>query len=129
MIDDTLNLNGAATIAANATVNGADEGVIKSHNITNGIIKFDDVDTFASAVSITSTNIGNVVDYLIANITDGSAVAFLGSAVDPTSNTVVPSTWIFQDNGASDTLVALVGVTTATSLSTDAFSSTAIHLA
>lgn len=135
---DVLDL-ASTKIAANAiSVDGKDAGGFNSHSITNGIIKFDDIDTFTSPVAITSTfvngiltgNIIGAVDYLKANITDGSTVAFLGSAIDPnsTTGTAVQSTWVFQDNGASDTLVALIGVTNATGLSTGAFTSTDIHL-
>ncbi|PPD38444.1 MAG: hypothetical protein CTY16_20190 [Methylobacter sp.] len=132
LLNDTLDLAGTIKIRANASAaDGTDVGGFKSHSVINGIIKFDDVDSYAIPVSITATNISGVIDYLKFNITDGSIVAFQGTAPDPSTTTgsAVSSTWVFQDNGANDTLVALVGVTTATSLSTGGFSSTAIHLA
>ncbi|MDD5276490.1 MAG: calcium-binding protein [Methylovulum sp.] len=128
---DIIDLGGAIKIASNApSVDGINEGGFNSHSITDGIIKFDDVDSYTSPVLITAANIGGAIDYLKANITKGLAVAFQGFAPDPnsTTNSQVYSTWIFQDNGDTDTLVALIGVTTATSLSTGGFSSTAIHL-
>lgn len=131
MLNDVLDLP-STKIASNApSVDGIDEGGFNSHSITNGIIKLDDINTFTSAVTITPNNITGAVDYLKANITDGSTVAFLAQAVDPNSTTgaAVFSTWVFQDNGESDTLVALIGITNATSLSTGAFTSTAIHIA
>jgi len=133
LANDTIHLSGTIKIAANANVDGFDVGGIKSHLITNGVIRFDDIDTYTEAgkVGVTLSNISGVIDYLKTNITGGSIVAFLGTAPDPNSPTAaaVNSTWIFQDNGTSDTLIALVGITTATSLSTGAFSTTAIHLA
>jgi Ca2+-binding RTX toxin-like protein len=132
MLNDTLDLPGTVKVAANiSTANGNDAGGFNSHTITNGIIKFDDVDSYTTPVPINAGNIGGVLDYLKLNITDGSTVAFQGTAPDPTTTTTtqVSSTWVFQDNGNNDTLVALIGVTTATSVSTGAFLSTAIHIA
>ncbi|MGZ8225446.1 MAG: hypothetical protein ACXWT3_02250, partial [Methylococcaceae bacterium] len=128
---DTLDLAATTVAASVAAKDGIDASGFKSHSITNGFMKFDDADTFSSALSITSSNISGALDYLKTNITDGSTVAFLGTAVDPNSTTSasVSSTWVFQDNGATDTLIALVGVTSATSVSNGAFSATAIHLA
>ncbi|POZ50938.1 calcium-binding protein [Methylovulum psychrotolerans] len=131
LANDTLDLPNVIKIAANQTAaNGIDAGGFKSHNITNGIIHFGISDTY-SPVSITATNISGVLQYLSLNITDSSTVAFQGSAPDPssTTNAQVSSTWVFQDNGSNDTLVALIGVTTATSLLSTGFSSTGIHLA
>jgi len=115
---DALDLAGTQIAANASSVNGVDFGSIKSHSISSGIIKFDDADTYAAPLSITSTNVASVIDYLKANITNGATVAFLAS----------PDTWVFQDNGSSDTLVDLVGITTATGISTG-FSSTTIHIA
>ncbi|TAL47050.1 MAG: calcium-binding protein [Methylovulum sp.] len=116
---DTLDLVGTKIVANASTVNGKDVGSIMSHSISNGIIKFDDADTYAAPLSITSTtNLSSVIDYLKANITDSSTAAFqVGTDI-----------WVFQDNGSSDTLVDLVGIT-ASSLSIGGFSSTAIHIA
>jgi len=129
---DTLDLAGTLKIAANiSSFDGDNAAIFKSHSIVNGIIRLDDSEVFSSPVSITATNLSDAVEYLKLNIKDGSIVAFLGTAPDPTtvSGSSVASTWVFQDNGVHDTLVGLVGVTTATSLSTGAFSSFAIHLA
>lgn len=104
-------------INTSSGIDGTDSGSIKSHSISNGIIKFDDVDGYVSPVSISSTtNLNSVIDYLKTNITDGSTVAFQVSS----------EMWLFQDNGDTDTLVDLVGVS-ATSLSTG-FSSSAITI-
>jgi hypothetical protein len=49
-----------------------------------------------------ATNLANVISYLQANINGGSTVAFIADA---------NNTYVFQDGGATDTLVQLVGVT------------------
>ncbi len=118
MATDSIDLAGTIKIAANAaSVNGADAGVIKSHSIVNGIIKFDDTDSFASALPVSASNLVSVIDYLKLNITDQSAVAFQAGS----------DMWVFQDAGANDTLITLTGVV-ASSLSATAFGSTAIHI-
>ena len=118
MSTDSIDLAGTIKIAAtSAATNGIDSGAIKSHKIDNGIIKFDDADTYSSALSINTSNINNVIDYLKANVTGNSIVAFQSGS----------DMWLFQDGGTSDTLISLVGVV-ATSLSSAGFSSTAIHV-
>ncbi|HTK78261.1 MAG TPA: DUF4347 domain-containing protein [Gemmataceae bacterium] len=77
---------GGASVAANNTTNGIDStlllntnATVKSHTIIGGIITFDDANTFATAVSLTSTaDVAAAVQYLqsndIGNV--GSSVAF-----------------------------------------------------
>ena len=114
---DALDL-ATTVIAANITTDGSDFDLIKSHTISNGIVKFDDADTYTTPLTITSTtNLGSAIGYLIANITNGSTVAFQVSS----------DMWVFQDNGSNDTLIDLVGVA-ATSISIG-ISSTNIHIA
>lgn len=97
---DKLDL-ASTLVAANATtVNGVDSGTIMSHHISNGIISFDDTNTYAAPVTITATNLNNVISYLQANITKGNTVAFVSEG----------NTFVFQDGGTTDTLVELVGV-------------------
>ena len=115
---DTLDLP-TIQIATNVlAADGQDKAGFKSHTIANGIIRFDDVDAYASPVLINSTNLNGVLEYLDANFTNGETVAFA----------VGTDMWVFQDNGADDTLVNLVG-TTASSLSASSFGSTIIHIA
>jgi hypothetical protein len=100
----------ASTLIAADThgVNGVDAGVVHSHSISNGIISFDGIDSYATPLTITAaTNLANVLDYLQANITDNNTVAFVSEG----------NTFVFQDGGMTDTLVELVGVT-ASSMST-----------
>jgi len=75
---------------------------VHSHSINNGIISFDDIDSYTAPLTITAaSNLANVLDYLQANITDNNTVAFVSEG----------NTFVFQDGGMTDTLVELVGVT------------------
>jgi Ca2+-binding RTX toxin-like protein len=106
--DDQLDL-ASTLIAVNTTVNGADKGVIHSHQITDGMITFDDVNSYSDALDITSSNFANVLSYLQANIKGSSTVGFISEG----------NTYVFQDGGDKDTLVELVGVTANSLNSTD----------
>ncbi|TAN53590.1 MAG: hypothetical protein EPN21_01155 [Methylococcaceae bacterium] len=97
--------------------NGADDKIpdgviIKSHRITNGLIQFDDIGTFATALSITDANLASILNYLSANIADHEAVAFVFSGS-------TPGIYVFSNSGSSaveDNLVLLQNVS-ATGLS------------
>jgi Ca2+-binding RTX toxin-like protein len=97
---DKLDLANTSIAANVARVDGADSGVIHSHSISSGIISFDDVNAYSTPLSITATNLANVLSYLQANITGGNTVAFVSGA----------DSYVFQDGGLNDTLVELVGV-------------------
>jgi Ca2+-binding RTX toxin-like protein len=110
---DQLDLVSTLIATNTAGSNGIDSalGTIKSHSITAGIIKFDNADNYdiatPLAISMANPSLANeVISYLQANITAGNSVAF---------TTTEGNTFVFQDDGTTDTLVALVGVT-ATSL-------------
>jgi VCBS repeat-containing protein len=107
------------TIASNAAaVNGTNAGVIMSHSITNGIISFAASDTYAAApLTLSDGYLGNVFSYLQANITGNQTVGFVCSG----------NTFVFQDAGAVDTLVELVGVS-ATSLNTTGLAAGAVWI-
>jgi Ca2+-binding RTX toxin-like protein len=114
---DKLDL-ATTTIAANtAGVNGINAGIISSHAISNGIISFDDVDSYSSALTLTAATLGNVFSYLQTNLTHSETVAF----------TALSNTYVFQDDGAVDTALQLTGIT-ATSLSTDGLSAGGVWL-
>jgi Ca2+-binding RTX toxin-like protein len=107
------------TIATNAaSVNGVDSGIIHSHHISNGMISFDDINTFTAPLAITAANIANVLSYLQTNITAGNTVAFVSGA----------DSYVFQDGGVNDTLVELVGVI-AHSVNTSGLGAGAVWLA
>jgi Ca2+-binding RTX toxin-like protein len=123
---NTINTTGVdkldlanTTIAANtAGVNGVNAGIIHSHSISNGIISFDDINSFTAPLAITAANLANVFTYLQTNITGGNTVAFVSGA----------DSYVFQDGGATDTLVELVGVT-ANSINTSGLASNSIWIA
>lgn len=99
--NDKLDL-ASNNIAANATINhsGNDSGVIHSHRINNGIITFDDSDTYAAPLAINSASIASAVAYLQANITGKETVAFTSGS----------NSYVYQDGDVHDTLVQLTGV-------------------
>ena len=78
-----------------------DKGIIKSHTISNGLISFDDVDSFTANLVLTVSNLTDVFGYLQNNIKSGNTVAF----------NAVGNTYLFQDGGNIDTVVQLTGVT------------------
>ena len=99
---DKLDL--ASTLIANnvTSINGIDSDTIRSHNIVNGLIRFDDSDGYIAPITITAGNLSNVFSYLQSNITTaGNTVAF----------NAMGNTYVFQDGGFDDTLVQLTGIT------------------
>lgn len=97
---DKLDL-ASTNIAANVvSFNGSNAGNIKSHHLSDGIISFDDTNHYANPLTITETDLANVFNYLQANIRGRDTVAFISEG----------NTFVFQDGGAVDTLVELVGV-------------------
>ena len=116
--EDKINLNGTPVAATNtAGINGGDStltingATVKSHSITNGIITFDDNNTFATALTLTSINqVAAVAQYLLLN---GLGVANVTVAFTATIGGVA-HTYIYQqpDNTPSnDILIDLQGVT------------------
>jgi hypothetical protein len=103
---DRLDLD-STLIAANTAsrIDGIDSGIMLSHSINNGIIRFSD--NVSVALTITAANIADALGYLQVNISSGNTAAFISDG----------NTFVFQDGGSIDTLVELVGVT-ASSLST-----------
>jgi hypothetical protein len=112
---ETLNTVGTAAVVANIIgINGTDSiltvgGVtIKSHAITDGIVTFDDDNTYASAITINSNSIlAAVVQYLQANDLGnaGATVAF-----DCGADTYVYTQGSDAGTDNLDVLVKLVGV-------------------
>ena len=127
---DFLDLQGTPVSAtATAGTDGTDSTLtiagqtVKSHAIANGIITFDDANTFSSALSLTSiSQVAAVVQYLQSNDIGnaGATVAFTATIGG------VAHTYIYEQVGATqsatnDILVDLVNVTLTsggTSLST-----------
>jgi hypothetical protein len=109
LISDTLDFVSVGTILSGGAVNGTDSGTIKSHSTATGIITFDDVDTFATAIIINAANLTEVTTYLTTNFTTaGTTVAF---GYDSIGSGIADSTMVFNAGvGANDSLVELVGV-------------------
>jgi len=120
--EDTLDLEGNASVKSNTTgTDGQDSGDIKSHAINNGIITFDDNDTYDgnSIVTPNPDNINSIISYLASNFTSGdnNVVAF---AYDSDGNGTTDSTVVYQDNSndaSTDSAILLIGVV-ATSIDT-----------
>ena len=117
---DILNLQGTPFAVANiASADGSDSTLtignqtIKSHSITNGIIKFDDANTFTTALNLTSAaNVAAVVDYLEHNSLGGAGATVAFTATIGSVN----HTFIYEQvgstpNSANDILVDLSGTT------------------
>jgi len=129
---ETLDLLGVTdAVVGNSTgANGTDStltiaGVaVKSHAIASGIVTFDDADTFAAALTLTTdAHLAAVVQYLQANDIGnaGSTVAFV----------VGSDTYVFQqgaDDGVDNTLDILVKLTGVTGTSVSATNATTAGL-
>jgi Ca2+-binding RTX toxin-like protein len=120
-----LAVNTTATNGVNSTLQVNTNAVVASHQITNGIITFDDTDTFTAPILLTSTaDLAAVVQYLQNNDIGnaGTTVAFTGTTII-TGNLIIPHTYIYTQGDATgsdntlDVLVDLIGVN-ATSLNT-----------
>ncbi|MDD2723765.1 MAG: calcium-binding protein [Methylovulum sp.] len=114
---DRLDLDNT-TIAANVVAaDGVNVGIIKSHAISNGIVSFDDVNSYSAPLTLTAGNLGTAFKYLQANFSSGETVAFIA----------VGNTYVFQDNGSADTAVQLAGVL-ASNLDTDGLAAGGVWL-
>ena len=111
---DEINVTGTALVASGGT--SVNVGVIQSHSFTTGVITFDDVDTFATALSINSGNLADVISYLETNITTNAHTAAF--AYDSTGSGVADATMVFNSSTAAggDSLIELVGVTGVTAV-------------
>jgi Ca2+-binding RTX toxin-like protein len=116
-------------VASNGTVGGTNSMLtiggqtVKSHSITSGIVTFDDAETFASALSLSSTaHLAAVVQYLQANDLGyaGATVAFV----------VGGDTYVFMqgDDTGTDSADVLVKLTGVTASSVNATNSTTVGL-
>ena len=113
---DSIGYAAAAVAANTASTNGVNSilqlhtaATVASHSITNGVITFDDADTFAAAVPLQSTNdVAAVADYLQRNSLGavGTTVAFTAIIGG------VNHTYLYIEGGANgtDELVDLLNV-------------------
>jgi len=116
---DTIDTFGTPAVVANGVTNGIDStltiaaATVKSHSITNGMVTFDDADTFVGALVLGSTtDIAAVVQYLQNNdIGDaGSTVAFTAS-IGGTAHTYLFTQGDAAGTNNLDVLVDMVGIT------------------
>jgi hypothetical protein len=116
-------------VVSNGTVDGTNSTLtisgqtIKSHSITSGIVTFDDAETFASALSLSSSaHLAAVVQYLQANN--------LGSAGATVAFVVGVDTYVFMqgDNTGTDSSDVLVKLTGVAASSVNATNSTTVGL-
>jgi len=122
---DTLDF-GTATVATTSTgTNGTDSGSIKSHAVAEGIITFDDVDAYASAITVDTNNLSDVLAYVATNIsTAGHTVAF---SYDSNNDATNDATIVFNQ-GTSDSIVELVGLTGVTACKAEAVTANLIGI-
>jgi VCBS repeat-containing protein len=118
-ISDVLGFAGAVVATNTAATNGTNSvlqlhaaAIVASHSISNGIITFDDADTFAAAVPLANSgDLAAVVDYLQRNSLGavGTSVAFTATIAG------VAHSYVYIEGGASgtDELVDLQNVTAA----------------
>ncbi len=97
---DQLDLDSTDIAADTKGVDGIDSGMIHSHAISHGIISFDDVDTYSASLTLQGRDLSVIFTYLQTNLIHGETVAFTG----------VGNTYVFQDEGAIDTVIQLTGV-------------------
>jgi hypothetical protein len=115
-VADNLDFAGSSN-AVSAFSNSTDFGAILSHSITDGVVTFDDIANFTTALVINSSNLADVLGYLAANTANSGVVAF---TFDSDNNGSAESTLVYHNGatGASDSLVmlkdvVLLGVSTA----------------
>jgi hypothetical protein len=125
---DILDLAGTFSLqAAVAAADGTDSGVIKSHSITaGGIITFDDINAYDTALVINSSNLADALAYATANFT--TAGKTVGFAYDSDNNGTADATIVFQAGAtaADATVVELVGLTGVTTLAAAAGANTIV---
>ena len=121
---DILNLQGTPAAATGTNVDGLNStltianATVKSHTITNGIITFDDADSFGTALSLNATDTSRVaaaMQYLQNNDIDPTnlgtrTVAFVAT-INGTAHTYVYEQVGTAQNNANDILVDLQGIT------------------
>ena len=119
---DRIDTVGNPEVVANtAGTNGADSSLtiggqtVKSHSISNGLITFDDANTFAGALVIDSTeDLAAVVQYLQAqDLGNAGATVGFTATIGGNAHTYLYTQGESNGTNASDVLVDLFGVTAA----------------
>jgi len=96
----------------------SDGVTLRSHRVVDGVIQFDNANSFSAGVSINQTNLKSALDYLSKNFNKsnhwGDSVIF---EYTNTVNPVLSGTFVYTEGGTSattsikDTLVLLQGIT------------------
>jgi hypothetical protein len=122
---DFLDLAGTPLAAANVgKVDGTDSSSqfsssvgshthVESHSISNGVITFDNVDTYANPLAIDSTEkVAAVVDYLQKNdIGDAGTTVAFNATISGTAHTYIYEQVGNTQSSSNDILVDLSGTT------------------
>ncbi len=119
-------LDFAGTGAVSTFSNTVDFGTILSHNLSNGVVTFDDAAAFSAAIVINATNLADALGYLAANTADNDVVAF---AYDSNADGTNDATLVFHNGAATNSLVELVGVTGVVALTATPATATANYIA
>ena len=118
---DRIDTVGVPTVVANTSgtdgVNSLltiDGQFVMSHRISNGMITFDDANTFAAALAIGSTHdVAAVVQYLQSqDFGDAGATVAFTAKISGTAHTYLFTQGADNGANASDVLVDLVGIST-----------------
>ncbi|MGX5844399.1 beta strand repeat-containing protein, partial [Mesorhizobium sp. ArgA1] len=120
---DFLDLQGTPTAATATNIDGNNSTLtigsqtIKSHTISNGIITFDDANSFSAALSLSATDTSRVaaaVQYLQNNdIGNAGATVAFTATINGTAHTYIYEQVGATPNSATDILVDLSGITMA----------------
>ncbi|ODT80474.1 MAG: hypothetical protein ABS76_16195 [Pelagibacterium sp. SCN 64-44] len=121
--EDRLILNGTPYVAANANaVNGTNSSLtingqtVKSHRIVDGIVRFDDNDTFSLSGALTLTSLANVaavVQYLQRNdFGDAGVTVAFHATIGGVAQTFVYQQVGGNQNSSNDILVQINGTIT-----------------
>ena len=117
---DTLNTVGNPTVVANVgSKDGTDSALlvdgakVMSHSVSNGIITFDDANTFAGALALDSTqDVAAVVQYLqLQDLGNAGATVAFTATIGGTAHTYMYTQGDDGGTNGLDVLVDLVGVT------------------
>jgi hypothetical protein len=101
------------TAAVTDFSNTVDFGTIKSHSLSNGVATFDDVTNFTTALVISSSNLDDVVGYLVENTDALDTVGFL---YDSTGNNANDAIMVYNNGTVTDSLLLLKSNDTLTGL-------------
>lgn len=104
-LSDLLDFEGTGAVSDFSNSN--DYGVIKSHSLSGGLVKFDDVGSYTEELIISSSNVADVIGYLNLNTDDADVVAF---QYDSNGDGVSDNTIVYHNGVVTDSAVELVGV-------------------